>query len=240
MAPTIFENDPTSVDALPAKGFTDSIHCRFSLSSGAAAALLEQTTVHALLGLHMDLTYQRVFTSALYWKLQQVDVLFIEEFSMISRKVLETIDQLLRKVRRSDASFGGLTVILCGDLYQLPPVIDSVRLIRLFVPSAEIDRDGFCFDSALWELFEPLMLTQNVRHEADPEYAAMLEQLRVGRLLQGHKQAIQQHTINWDQAIQQVSRGGAFLIAARNKVVDEVNHHCLQHQQGDERSESVV
>lgn len=51
-----------------------------------------------------------------------VDVLFIDEISMISSKVLSQVEFLIRNVRKSNQYFGGAQIVLVGDFYQLPPV----------------------------------------------------------------------------------------------------------------------
>ena len=58
------------------------------------------------------------------WK--DVDVLIIDEVSMLSKKLLTCIDYIARISRnKRDIPFGGIQVILSGDFYQLPPVGDD-------------------------------------------------------------------------------------------------------------------
>ena len=55
--------------------------------------------------------------------ISKIDTILIDECSMIRCDVLDAIDQSLRLNRNSDESFGGIQIILLGDLHQLPPVI---------------------------------------------------------------------------------------------------------------------
>lgn len=55
--------------------------------------------------------------------LNAVDVLIIDEISMVAPDLLDAIDILARSARRNNAPFGGLQVVAIGDLFQLPPVI---------------------------------------------------------------------------------------------------------------------
>ena len=56
-----------------------------------------------------------------------VRFLFIDEVSMLSDTLLAKVDKLLRDVRgRQDLAFGGITVILSGDVMQLPAVSGSL------------------------------------------------------------------------------------------------------------------
>ena len=54
------------------------------------------------------------------------DVLIIDEVSMISKKLFDTVEHICRSVRRNERYFGGIQIILSGDFYQLPPVPDEL------------------------------------------------------------------------------------------------------------------
>ena len=97
------------------------------------------------------------------WNL--VSVLFVDEISFISSFMLERIDQHLRLARDMPrVPFGGLHVIFAGDLYQLPPPGG--------LPA---------FASQLWLLFQLCELEGNQRAAKDPEWAAILARIRVGK-----------------------------------------------------------
>jgi len=56
--------------------------------------------------------------------LQELELLIIDEVSMLRADLLDAIDTVLRHVRRKrNLAFGGLQILFIGDLYQLPPVI---------------------------------------------------------------------------------------------------------------------
>lgn len=61
-------------------------------------------------------------------------ILIIDEISMMGRKLLEKVDYIARKIRYIDKPFGGIQLVLVGDLLQLPPV-----------------NDEWCFKSPLWK-----------------------------------------------------------------------------------------
>lgn len=56
---------------------------------------------------------------------ERLELLVIDEASMVRADLLDAIDQKLRNTRKNPAAFGGIQVVLIGDLYQLPPVIRS-------------------------------------------------------------------------------------------------------------------
>ena len=97
------------------------------------------------------------------WKL--VSVLFVDEMSFISSYMLERLDQHLRLAKDVPyIPFGGVHLVLSGDLYQLPPPGG--------LPS---------FASHLWLLFQLCELEGNQRASEDPKWAALLARVRVGK-----------------------------------------------------------
>ncbi|NJM94232.1 MAG: hypothetical protein HC842_05830 [Cytophagales bacterium] len=55
--------------------------------------------------------------------MQKIELLVVDEVSMVRADILDAIDAVLRYVRRSQEFFGGVQLLLIGDLFQLPPVI---------------------------------------------------------------------------------------------------------------------
>jgi ATP-dependent DNA helicase PIF1 len=55
--------------------------------------------------------------------IEAIELLIIDEVSMVRADVLDGVDAFLRLNRRSDAAFGGVQIVLVGDLFQLPPVV---------------------------------------------------------------------------------------------------------------------
>ncbi|MCS3023339.1 hypothetical protein NXW75_03925 [Bacteroides xylanisolvens] len=56
-----------------------------------------------------------------------MELLIIDEISMVRPDILDTIDRKLRWVYESDEPFGGVQVIMFGDLFQLPPSNKETR-----------------------------------------------------------------------------------------------------------------
>lgn len=100
---------------------------------------------------------------------RQVDVLVIDEVSMLSMKHLEVLEEVARIIRRNGRPFGGIQVVFTGDFYQLPP------------PGSDVD--GFCFDSPVWSrVFRPehhVLLTHSFR-QSDAVFMALLNDIRRG------------------------------------------------------------
>ena len=64
---------------------------------------------------------------------RQLDVLIIDEISMLSAEILEKVEFVAQEVRKKKKLFGGVQLILSGDFYQLPPVCMGFRFGALYV-----------------------------------------------------------------------------------------------------------
>jgi len=154
--------------------------------TGCAAVLLGcpgSKTIHSWAGIGIasgpfgkvvDRVIKNAYKSKI-WK--SVDVLVIDEVSMMSKKIFEVLDTIGRRVRRDDKTpFGGIQVVLSGDFYQLPPVGDR---------DDDEDTSAFCFESDRWnEIFtkENVIQLKTIFRQTDTNYTKVLNQIRVGKL----------------------------------------------------------
>lgn len=115
-------------------------------STGIAATHMNGMTVHAWAGIGVkdeltarDLKFMKE-KKYLEEKLRQVQVLIIDEISMLHRKQLDMVNQVLQFFKENALAFGGIQVIFSGDFFQLPPVGNQ----------GEESRDKFAFMSKAW------------------------------------------------------------------------------------------
>lgn len=142
-------------------------------STGTSAISIGGRTVHSYLGIglaqkdayQLYLNVKRKFPQKVK-QLQELSILIIDEVSMISAELLDKISAYLQHIRKSPFTFGGLQVILCGDMCQLPPV-----------------NGEFCFLSDTWKQsnFCCVELIKQMRQEGDVKFAEMLNELRFGK-----------------------------------------------------------
>ena len=98
---------------------------------------------------------------------QTVELLIIDEVSMLTAELFEKLDYVARKVRKCDKFFGGLQLLLCGDFCQLPPVGSS----------------EYCFQSELFmENIDCYLLDKIFRQQHDTQFQNILNDLRFGVL----------------------------------------------------------
>jgi ATP-dependent DNA helicase PIF1 len=83
-------------------------------------------TLHAFVGLPPqaeDMPTESLLNNIGIDRLRKLQLLLIDEVSMLSARLLDTLDELLRRVRDDEQPFGGIQLLLIGDLLQLPPVL---------------------------------------------------------------------------------------------------------------------
>ncbi|AGO84051.1 DNA helicase PIF1, ATP-dependent [Pandoravirus salinus] len=120
-------------------------------STGMAAVNVGGTTLHRVLGCGLGAEPLPALQAALGTRPKVVarwramDVLVVDEISMVDAEFFHKCDQLARWMRgRMDRAFGGIQVILVGDFAQLPAIVD-----RTPAPGGA-ERPQFCFELPLW------------------------------------------------------------------------------------------
>lgn len=140
--------------------------------TGCAASLINGSTLHSYLCLGIDKNLNEIYNDIYkfkpkYNKLRKLDILIIDEISMMNNELIELIDNLLKKIKQNDKVFGGIQVILIGDFYQLPPIIGN-----------------YCFTSEIWEKLnlKSVILKELIRQKDDIELQEILEEMRTGKI----------------------------------------------------------
>ena len=149
--------------------------------TGCAAVLLERNakTVHAWSGIGMangsvEEVAEKVLKTSYKRKRWKIDLLIIDEVSMMSMKLFHILHEIGRWVhRKPQIPFGGIQVIFSGDFYQLPPVGNP----------EDKETTQFCFESALWKrTFDEQIELTKIFRQKDKAYIKILNQIRQGRL----------------------------------------------------------
>lgn len=151
--------------------------------TGCAAILLncKAKTLHSWAGIglgngtieNLILKIKRNNFSKKIWK--ETDILIVDEVSMLSMKLFDTLNAIGKAVRKNNNSFGGIQVIFSGDFYQLPPVGDYLE------PSTQ----SFCFESDDWfSVFhrDNQIELQKIFRQTDEIYSTILNQIREGKI----------------------------------------------------------
>ncbi|XP_021963475.1 ATP-dependent DNA helicase PIF1-like [Folsomia candida] len=109
-------------------------------------------------------------------KFEALKVLIIDEISLVSLKMFTQIDQRLRQILGVDELFGGVSLLVVGDFYQLSPVFGQF----VFEDSKEIL--GPIIGNPLWNRFRVFELKEIMRQKDDAKFATALNRLSMGML----------------------------------------------------------
>lgn len=155
-------------------------------STGIAASHIDGMTIHSWSGTGIadslsDEDMERMtFKHKLKQKYVQADILIIDEVSMLHGHRLDMVEKLCRLMRKREAPFGGLQVILVGDLFQLPPVSRDGQ---------EVD---FVHQSEAWLKLDLNIcyLTEQHRQGMDDKLLDILRSMRNGGLSAAQKKLL--------------------------------------------------
>src|SRR3989344_3271151 len=117
-------------------------------------------------------------------RIAKAKVLIVEEISMLSATTFEMADKICREVRRENKPFGGLTVILVGDFFQLPPV-SRRREVQ------------FAYTSHVWRDLNLITcyLTEQYRQD-DSEFLNVLSTIRLGEVEEMHRELLMTRNVD--------------------------------------------
>lgn len=155
---------------------------RLVAPTAIAALNIEGATIHSMFTLPLsDFLIMREILSTRRRKLKSIlkktDILIIDEVSMLRPDILDAIEALCCQARGTLALFGGLQIILIGDLCQLPPIIkpSAAPIFKHEYNTAE----PYFFDAKSYQkgCFEKIELTE-VYRQNDRELLSYLQNLR--------------------------------------------------------------
>ncbi|MCA8900645.1 MAG: AAA family ATPase [Hyphomonas sp.] len=111
--------------------------------------------------------------------MKAIETMVIDEISMVRSDMLDAIDKSLKLNRASKRPFGGVRMILSGDLHQLPPVVSGEE-----APILQVRHGGQYFfnASAFREAEFALLALKHVFRQEDPRFLALLGAVRTGRV----------------------------------------------------------
>ena len=156
---------PTGVAAINAKGVT--LHSLFQLPFGVIdpKRQLHETKFK--------------FNKSKIELIRSMDLLIIDEVSMVRADVMDAVDRVLRRFRRGDKVFGGVQVLMIGDMEQLPPVTkeDEWEILRHYYETP------YFFSSKAYQ--EANAVTIELKHiyrQEDEQFIHLLNEVRQGQL----------------------------------------------------------
>jgi hypothetical protein len=170
---------PTGVAAINAGGVTIHSFFQLPLSPFVPEAKGFENKNDEVINRHSLLSRQRM-TNEKKKVLQELELLIIDEISMVRCDTLDAIDTVLRHVRsRHSERFGGVQVLFIGDMYQLPPVIPDREwgLLSVFYKSP------YFFDSRVMQEDPTVYVEFNkIYRQSEEKFINLLNQVRNNEL----------------------------------------------------------
>jgi len=142
-------------------------------TTGVSAYLIKGTTIHSYSGIGVlyprhtvqDVVKKIAKNKPSIDRIKRTQVLVIDEISMLGAPYLDMMNETFQLIRKDTRLFGGITVIITGDFYQLPPIDEA-----------------YAFESKVWSKMNlfPIHLTRVYRF-TDETYASMMGRIREGK-----------------------------------------------------------
>ena len=152
--------------------------------TGVAALAIGGQTLHSLLRLPLGIIGNRDLgfcPKPTLQLLRAIDTLVIDEVSMVSADLMDAINRRLQQAKgRRAIPFGGVQLVMFGDLYQLAPVVSGDTENRFY---ADNYASPWFFDAKVWR-DAPLrtIFLDTIHRQTDPEFQAVLQALRFGHI----------------------------------------------------------
>jgi len=210
---------PTGVAAINAKGVT--LHSFFQLPR---TPFIPDDPLHGQIG-------PLRFTKEKLSIIKSLELLVIDEISMVRADLLDRIDHVLQRLRRSSAPFGGVQLLMIGDLYQLAPVVPQAEkeLLSHLYPSP------YFFQARAFRNHRFITIALNhIYRQSDEHFIHILNQVRCNRLT---GECLELLNSRYDPLAPQPKQ--AITLTTHNKSAKTINDLALKKLSGKEKNFSA-
>ena len=201
---------PTGIAAINAGGST--LHSFFRLPFHP---LLPNDSCYSWRHIKETLKY----TGAQRKLIREVELIIIDEISMVRADIIDFIDKILRVYTRNPEPFGGKQLLLVGDIYQLEPVLkdEDRQLLQPFYPSS------YFFNAKVWQQMPIVSIElRKVYRQSDEHFIAILDRIR-----NNTSTPADLYALNSRMAADTSQKGMSITLAARRDTVDYTNEQHL-------------
>lgn len=214
---------PTGVAAINAEGVT--IHSLFQLPPQLFLPT-DEARRQLFAEMQMRANKQRV--------LRNLELLVIDEVSMVRADLLDTIDAVLRHFKhRPTIPFGGVQLLVIGDLFQLSPVVREEEW-RLLQPYYE---GPYFFQARVFRELKPIYIEfEHVYRQTNVEFLSILNEVRNNRLTAESFAVLNSRVreIRGSEVQEFRGEGGAITLSTHNSKVDAINQREMDALKGRE------
>ena len=212
---------PTGIAAINAGGST--LHSFFKLPFHP---LLPNDVQYSWKNLKKTLKYN----GAQCKLIREVELIIIDEISMVRADIIDFIDKVLRAYTRNPEPFGGKQLLLVGDIYQLEPVLkdDDRQLLQPFYPSA------YFFNAKVWQTMPIVSIElRKVYRQTDDKFIAILDRIRNNTATQHDLDSLNSRVQTTNTHHPSPTTQLTVTLAARRDTVDFINDQQLDALDGE-------
>jgi len=222
---------PTGIAAINAKGVT--LHSLLQLPFG--------TFIPEDGGVDFSKTNEQINTPRTFLQqfkmygnkrqiIRNLELLIIDEVSMLRADILDCMDLILRSVRKNPQPFGGLQIMFIGDLNQLPPVIRQHEWQYL----NNYYKTGYFFEALALQKAEMVYIElDKIFRQSDAEFMGILNRLRDNHLTEKDIEKLNQH---YEKDVEESTKEGYVHITTHNRKADLINEKSLKSLDTEEKS----
>jgi ATP-dependent DNA helicase PIF1 len=202
----------------------------FVAPTGVAAIHINGVTIHSFFQLPFGMLTDEDIEMHYHKRdiYEKLETLVIDEVSMVRADVMRAIDKMLRKNKKSKRPFGGVQIIMFGDLYQLPPVVvdrEEKQYLKdvfggiYFFHGLSFKKTGLT----------KIVLEKNFRQKNDQKFLDILNRVRENKL---HVEDIKK--LNKQVLKNNEKPETAIVLATTNRIADSINTEELKKLKGKE------
>ncbi|MGB1067912.1 MAG: ATP-dependent DNA helicase [Gammaproteobacteria bacterium] len=196
--------------------------------TGVAALNIGGSTINSAFRIGFDIFPQIQESNDPRFKklLKKLELLIIDEISMVRAPMLDAISETLKLHRNSSKPFGGIHVLACGDLFQLPPVVKDNEIDAI---DEKYESVYFFSSNSFKEIAAPAFfeLTYSFRQSEDEDFYSLLNNIRLGENLSETINKINRRCFN-----PEFENESSLIITTRKYRADQINEAMLNEIDG--------
>ncbi len=195
--------------------------------TGCAAKIIKGQTLHSIFKFQFNdkiMSLSDKERDKMRLGLQNLKVMIIDEISLVKAEMLYQLHfRLSKEIFQNKLPFGGISVIVFGDIMQIKPVLGSFVFGQVKNQNMQLIQS---IDN-LWEKFEVVALKTNHRQGKDKDYADLLNRVRIGQHTDEDMDFLKTRVFRTEEA-----PDNALIVSGTNAKVDKYNTNKLNKQVG--------
>jgi ATP-dependent DNA helicase PIF1 len=192
--------------------------------TGVSALHVKGQTIHSFFRLPPKLihSHELDIKKGMGKLLKSLEIIIIDEISMVRAEILDHIDHLLKFYRKNDSPFGGVRMIFFGDLFQLPPVLATDAEKYFF---SHVYKTPYFFSANVFNNGFQLYLIEltTVFRQKDQVFKSILNKIRKNEI---DEDLIRELNKQYKPEIE--SQQGCIYLTATNRLADRINEKHLE------------